>query len=189
MKKVIEFLFPAFLFEILENTSLKLMYKYKKIDVKDLVFKDGNIYYNRGKCLCTGKTIFNYSNYINNGYKYGIDKKFFDTIWSTGLDGFLDKDEFSDEMVGEMELCIFQGKIKKRKTYRYSEKSLFKEINFINDEVNTREIFYFNRKGEWFLTAVLKDFKENNRTYEYKEIYKKNEKTKIYYKGKLKEEY
>lgn len=189
MKKIIELLFPAFLFEMLENISLKLMYKYRKIDVKYLVFRNNNIYYSQGSCLFTGRTIFNYSNYVNNGYKNGIDEKFFNTVWSMGLNGFLDKDEFMDEMVGEMELYIFQGKIKKRKTYRYSDKSLFKEIDFENDGINTREIFYFDEKGNRLITVVLKDFKENNKTYEYKEVYKRNEKTKVYYKGELKEEY
>lgn len=146
----------------------KFIYFIRKVQSKKLKFKNGKIYYFNK--LFTGKTIF----YINSNPE--IDLDFFKTKWAVDINGFLEE----DEMIGKIELFIYNGEVKRRNSYIFKEKNIFKTILFLDNFNNEIEKIYFDKDKKVTSKIFLKDvYTEDGEVVQYKEIWKQG-KRKIY---------
>lgn len=172
MKKIIESLLPISFFEILEDISIKMLYKFRKVELSELNYRNGKIYYNYK--LYTGKTFLKGT--------YNFSEIFKNSNWTKDINISNDKDEYDNILIGALEFEILQGEVKTRYTYEVESEKILKIIKFNNYYGEETETYYANKN----LWVIKKFFNDNPEGYKEEWDNIKRER-RLFINGKLKE--
>ncbi len=171
MWKIVETLFPVFLFERLEEISIKALFKFRKIELYNLNFRNGKVYYK--DTLYTGKTFLRGMHNFSDVFK--------GSKWTKDISVSDDKDEYDDISIEALEFDILQGEVKARYTYDYITKKVAKIIKFYYSFGEETETYYLNKN----LIVIKKPFGNNPKGYKEEWDNVKRE-SRIFINGKLK---